>query len=146
MIFKSSQDLADLSLKVGDVVIFHIKDEEYTHIVRKNYLENAAGNNSQVFNVLGIDKTKIAKDLYGYPPYLGGWPEYADNDMLAAKRLIMHLFNLIEAPESIKPSQDKCVCEETACSDKTEPSAITIPKRLRIRRISPECEIKITIR
>ncbi len=74
------------------------------------YLNTMGSNlytNIEIFDILKLDKEKIATKIYGYKPlYSNGinersWPETKDNDYPALTILVKELYLIIEEKETV---------------------------------------------
>ena len=80
-------------LKMGQEIIFTIKDKNYIYIVYPKHLSiKNLEYNDQIFKDLKLDKYKFFSNCYGYEPGVGSWPESKDRDYLALTRVVEALF------------------------------------------------------
>ena len=80
-------------LKHGQKIIFTIKGKSYTYVIFSNFLCNRDLHpNDQIFEDLGLNKTKFCSDCYGYSPDDGDWPNSKDKDFAALTRVVEALF------------------------------------------------------
>lgn len=92
---KAKKKVTSDILKEGDVVEFDTSEGILKYIVRNSFLSDCDfGHNGRIFDILGIDKRKVASTLYGYDANSGEWPRYKYNDFEAATRLVNHLHEL----------------------------------------------------
>ena len=103
-------------LERGDIIIFIVNKEilkykiEEIHINKNIYLYNtiSSGGNDKIFRILEINKSKLAKKIYGYEAaninsafYDINWAEAKENDYPALTRLITELYRIIEERETV---------------------------------------------
>ena len=80
--------------KLGDIIIFSLKDVKYIYTVYDRYLNNFSHDNDIIFKKLGMDystKNNFASKIYGYSAEECLWPEYRSNDFKSAGKLIQQL-------------------------------------------------------
>ncbi len=103
--------LYDKILELNDIVIFKYKKHELKYKVYGSFLNlESKGEfvyNDTIFKKLKIDKSKYAKQQYGYASPDSDWPEFKDYDYAAATRLVIGLFETIEANDNAKISAPK---------------------------------------
>ena len=80
-------------LKMGQEIIFTIKDKNYIYIVYPKHLSiKNLEYNDQIFKDLILDKYKFFSDCYGYEPGVGSWPESKNGDYFALTKVVVALF------------------------------------------------------
>ena len=81
-------------LKMGQEIIFTIKDKNYIYTVYPKHLsiKNLEYNNDQIFKDLKLDKYKFFSNCYGYEPGVGSWPESKNEDYFALTKVVEALF------------------------------------------------------
>ena len=80
-------------LKMGQEIIFTIKDKNYIYIVYPKHLSiKNLEYNDQIFKDLKLDKYKFFSDCYGYEPGVGSWPESKNGDYFALTKVVVTLF------------------------------------------------------
>jgi len=95
-IYKKYSELKDKTLKKDDEVLFTLKDHTVLrYSVKREYLNNTGGLNSDIFRKLGLNKNKFCKKHYGYSPKGGNWPQYRIYDYEAATRVVLALYKEI---------------------------------------------------
>lgn len=83
---------------LGSYVIFIIDDKEYVHQImqsyfrEKYYLLYPKGDNSVIFHILKIDKTKFMKDFFNMKSD-GNWPEVPTIEMLKEQLKCLEFIN-----------------------------------------------------
>ena len=81
-------------LKMGQEIIFTIKDKNYIYTVYPKHLSiKNLEYNDQIFKDLKLDKYKFFSNWYGYEPGVGSWPECKNEDYLALTRVVKALFS-----------------------------------------------------
>jgi len=86
-------------LELNDIVVFYFKEDIIEYIVKEDYLNCKFYKNDEIFEILKINKNKIAKKTYNYKTDIenkGFWPESKINDYLALTRLVKELYRIIE--------------------------------------------------
>jgi len=97
-------------LELGDIVNFTVNKEIIGYKVKtlshRAYLcsNGNTGSNCVIFEVLELDKFKMAERVYGYKPVNSYdttkvWPETRKEDYLALTRLVKELYKIIEEKE-----------------------------------------------
>ena len=80
-------------LKMGQEIIFTIKDKNYIYIVYPKHLSiKNLEYNDQIFKDLKLDKYKFFSNCYGYEPGVGSWPESKNEDYFALTKVVVALF------------------------------------------------------
>ena len=80
-------------LKMGQEIIFTIKDKNYIYIVYPKHLSiKNLEYNDQIFKDLKLDKYKFFSNCYGYEPGVGSWPESKNGDYFALTKVVVALF------------------------------------------------------
>ena len=80
-------------LKMGQEIIFTIKDKNYIYIVYPKHLSiKNLEYNDQIFKDLKLDKYKFFSNCYGYEPGVGSWPESKNEDYFALTKVVEALF------------------------------------------------------
>ena len=80
-------------LKMGQEIIFTIKDKNYIYIVYPKHLSiKNLEYNDQIFKDLKLDKYKFFSNCYGYEPGVGSWPESKNEDYFALTKVVVTLF------------------------------------------------------
>ena len=80
-------------LKMGQKIIFTIKDKNYIYIVYPKHLSiKNLEYNDQIFKDLKLDKYKFFSNCYGYEPGVGSWPESKNGDYFALTKVVVALF------------------------------------------------------
>ena len=81
-------------LKMGQEIIFTIKDKNYIYIVYPKHLaiRNLEYHNDQIFKDLKLDKYKFFSNCYGYEPGVGSWSESKNEDYFALTKVVVALF------------------------------------------------------
>lgn len=112
MKIRGLKDLEYYRLQVGDVVIFHVKDNhgkfvDLKYKVHPDFLMNindvsdASPSdrhfNDEIFTILGLDPHEYCSKHYGYKSRDGIWPSYKDYDLEAATNVVKALYTLIDA-------------------------------------------------
>lgn len=86
--------------KVGDRIIFKVKDNHYTYSVETIYLNNVNGSNQDIFRALSIvDCFAFCENVYGYTSRNhdgNGFPEYHEDDMIACNKIINALLDMCD--------------------------------------------------
>lgn len=100
--YTSFSELKDEQLKKGDVIQFKVKNEKLHYVVQSSFLANYGNSNSIIFDKLGIsNKNSYASCKYGYTITWGegpkAWPEYHEDDYIAATKLVCALFKKCES-------------------------------------------------
>ena len=90
-------------LEFEDIVEFNFKKEKIRYRVSKAHLLNDKGSlyNDYIFEILKIDKNKIAQKTYNYKADIGCWPTSEIDDYPALTRLVKELYIIIEEREII---------------------------------------------
>ena len=80
-------------LKMGQEIIFTIKEKNYIYIVYPKHLSiKNLEYNDQIFKDLKLDKYKFFSNCYGYEPGVGSWPESKNGDYFALTKVVVALF------------------------------------------------------
>ena len=92
-------------LQLGDYVEFITKEKIVKYIVQYDFLLNkehkSNGKNEEIFNILEIDRYKLAEKKYGYTTDHGFWPDSKQFDYSALTRLVKELYLIIEEKETV---------------------------------------------
>jgi hypothetical protein len=87
-------------VKFGDKIEFKVKTYDvYSYKVCTSFLsslDSELGNNSKIFNALGMDedaKVKFCNDAYGYPSEGGDFPTCKKDDYEALTNVVKHLYD-----------------------------------------------------
>ena len=100
-------------LQLDDRVWFDINGKEFEYTVQNSYLSKTGGDNSAVFDELGMDfdeRMEFAGDAFGYGTNGGNWPYSSKEDFAAQTRLVNALYDKIEGrkksvyPEGLEPT------------------------------------------
>ncbi len=86
-------------VEVEDRVYFTVGEEHVEYKVDKWYLDCYSISNNfnyKIFNLLKIDKLKLASEVYGYEASFGDWPSCKSDDYPALTRLVKELYKIIE--------------------------------------------------
>ena len=129
------KDLENYKLQVGDVVIFHVKDEHGEFIdlkyeVYSAFLMNIGGidildaypsdryYNDEIFIILGLDPHEFCTKYYGYKTGDGIWPSYKEYDLEAATNVVKALYTLIDTMngEWLRVKGDFCAIKSDLCT------------------------------
>lgn len=118
------KDLEYYRLQVGDVVIFHVKDDygkcvDLKYKVHSDFLMNIDDildaspsdrhYNDEIFTILGLDPHDFCTKYYGYKSRDGIWPAYKEYDLEAATNVVKALYTLIDSTK-ILPSYPSDLC------------------------------------
>ncbi len=95
-------------LQLDDIVEFTVNKEIIVKYKVCTFflMNNKFGpNNDEIFNILKIDKNKMAKKIYGHnrniEQPIGLWPNSNHNDFLALTRLVKELYKIIEEKNTV---------------------------------------------
>lgn len=91
MTYKCLADLQGKTLELRDTVVLN----NIFYTVYEDCLAYR-GNSGKIFQVLGISKSDIVEQAYGYPPFEGNWPRCKKGDYRALTRLVIVLYKIIE--------------------------------------------------
>ena len=91
-------------VKLGDEIQFNVRDHDETYDVYSykvchgflSSIDSGLGNNSRIFNALGMDKAakvKFCNDAYGYPSDGGDFPTCKVDDYEALTNVVKHLYD-----------------------------------------------------
>lgn len=128
------KDLEYYRLQVGDVVIFHVKDNhgkfvDLKYEVHSDFLMNindvsdASPSdkyfNDEIFTILGLDPHEFCTKYYGYKSRDGIWPSYKDYDLEAATNVVKALYTLIDTMngEWLRVKGDFCAIKNDLCTN-----------------------------
>lgn len=105
------KDLEHYKLQVGDVVIFHVKNEHGKFIdlkyeVHSDFLMNIddisdalhsyRNFNDEIFTILELNPYEFCSKYYGYKSNDGVWPCYKEWDFEAATNVVKALYTVID--------------------------------------------------
>jgi hypothetical protein len=128
------KDLEYYRLQVGDVVIFHVKDNhgkfvDLKYEVHSDFLmciydiSDASPSdrhfNDEIFTILGLDPHEYCSKYYGYVARDGIWPSYKDYDLEAATNVVKALYTLIDTMngEWLRVKGDLCTIKSDLCTN-----------------------------
>lgn len=132
MKIRGLKDLEYYRLQVGDVVIFHVKDNhgkfvDLKYEVHPDFLMNindvsdASPSdrhfNDEIFTILGLDPHEFCTKYYGYGARDGIWPSYKDYDLEAVTNVVKALYTLIDTT-MVSPlsKSDFCTIKSDLCT------------------------------
>lgn len=96
-----------ICLQNEDKVTFEYKCKPMTYKVGSKFLRSGNGDNATVFKLVPFNRIDLAKEMYGYTPGNGDWPEYETHDYEAVTRLVKRIFEEIDKKEGIvKPKPE----------------------------------------
>lgn len=133
MKIRGLKDLEYYRLQVGDVVIFHVKDNhgkfvDLKYEVHSDFLMNindiSDGHpsdrhfNDEIFTILGLDPHEFCTKYYGYKSRDGIWPAFKDYDLEAATNVVKALYTLIDTMngEWLRVKGDFCTIKSDLCT------------------------------
>lgn len=128
------KDLEYYGLQIGDVVIFHVKDDQGRFVdlkyeVRPDFLMNINDVsdtspsdrhfNDEIFTILGLDPHEFCTKYYGYGARDGRWPSYKDYDLEAATNVVKALYTLIDNANGdwLRVKGDLCTFKSDLCTN-----------------------------
>lgn len=134
MKIRGLKDLEYYRLQVGDVVIFHVKDNhgkfvDLKYKVHSDFLmcinDISDGHpsdrhfNDEIFTILGLDPHEYCSKYYGYKVSGGIWPSYKDYDLEAATNVVKALYTLIDTMngEWLRVKGDLCTIKSDLCTN-----------------------------
>lgn len=110
--YKCYDDLKHESLEEYDKVYFYFNGKELNYEVRSRFLSSRDGDNSKIFDLLKINKQEFTSKAMGYQCDDGQWPEYKPHDYLAATKVVLELYKLIENIKDFEQENLKVDFEE----------------------------------
>lgn len=133
MKIRGLKDLEYYRLQVGDVVIFHVKDNhgkfvDLKYEVHSDFLmcinDISDGHpsdrhfNDEIFEILGLDPYDFCTKHYGYGARNGIWPSYKEYDLEAATNVVKALYTLIDTMngEWLRVKGDFCTIKSDLCT------------------------------
>jgi len=96
MEYSSYKELFGKTLKIQDIVIFKVKNNEYSYIVKNTHLKYYNEYNQIIFEKLKLDKRSFCNKHYGYETNSGLFPSYEIDDYKAATKVVLELFKLCD--------------------------------------------------
>ena len=119
------KDLEHYILHEGDIVIFHVKDNQGKFVDLKykvypdflmniNDISDASPSdrhyNDEIFIILGLDPHEYCSKHYGYTSGDGIWPAFKEYDLEAATNVVKALYTLIDTMngEWLRVKSDLC--------------------------------------
>lgn len=134
MKIRGLKDLEYYRLQVGDVVIFHVKDNhgkfvDLKYEVHSDFLmcinDISDGHpsdrhfNDEIFTILGLDPHEFCSKYYGYKSRDGIWPSYKDYDLEAATNVVKALYTLIDNANGdwLRVKGDLCTIKSDLCTN-----------------------------
>lgn len=82
-------------IEIGDELRITIKDTPFRLTIRDEWIHTYGYHNDYILEILGYkgsEKTQVMKQLYGYEPGAGEWPECTDGDTNALYRAVKWLY------------------------------------------------------
>ena len=134
MKIRGLKDLEYYRLQVGDVVIFHVKDNQSKFVDLKykvypdflmniNDISDASPSdrhfNDEIFTILGLDPHEFCTKYYGYKSRDGIWPAFKDYDLEAATNVVKALYTLIDNANGdwLRVKGDFCTIKSDLCTN-----------------------------